>query len=213
MSGIFITIEGGEGTGKTTLIKAIENELTVRGFCVVTTREPGGSSLGEHIRTWLLNRDASVAIGSHAELLLFLAGRAQHIEELIQPSLARGCVVLCDRFNDSTIVYQGIARNLGQEYVAQLCSSVCRGIDPHLTFVLDLDPGTGLARSRAVNKEHAAEGELDRIESEALHFHEKVRKGFLDLAQQAPHRCKIIDAAQSKERVFLEAISALEKVI
>ncbi|HRD55508.1 MAG TPA: dTMP kinase, partial [Parachlamydiaceae bacterium] len=145
---MLITFEGGEGAGKTTLIKELAKALFAVGHHVVQTREPGGSRLGEHIRSWLLKHDFDVKVGKEAELLLFLAARAQHLEELIVPSIKAGKIVLCDRFNDSTIVYQGIARGIGFEKVEKLCQLVSAHTEPALTLLLDVDPVIGLMRTK-----------------------------------------------------------------
>lgn len=210
---LFITFEGGDGSGKTTLINRIAETLSERGLHIVKTREPGGSPLGEHIRNWLLNKNFTVSIGSKAELLLFLTSRAQHIEEVILPSLEEGKIVLCDRFNDSTIAYQGVARGLGKEYVQSLCDLVCGQVTPHLTFFLDIDPEEGLKRSKRVSKENAASGESDRIESEKLKFHQLVREGMLQLARENPERMYILDASQSVDRVFNAALNRLHSLL
>jgi len=208
---LFITFEGGEGAGKTTLIDSVEKDLVSKGYQVLRTREPGGSNLSEHIRGWLLNHDFDVKVGEKAELLLFLAARAQHIEELIKPSLEQGKIVLCDRFNDSTVVYQGIARGLGLETTRQLCELVCEEVQPDLTLVLDLDPVIGLSRTKNAIKENAASGQMDRIESEKLEFHQKVHRGFKQLAAEDTERFVVIDAEQSAQQVFLEAQQAINE--
>lgn len=128
--GFFVTLEGGEGAGKSSLVSFLAQLLKERGYEVVVTREPGGTPLGEMIRHWLLTHQDSIQIGDQAELLLFLAARAQHIEEIIKPALEAGKIVLCDRFNDSTVAYQGVARRLDPVYVQQLCDLVC---GPHST--------------------------------------------------------------------------------
>lgn len=209
MPGVFITLEGGEGAGKTTLIHSLESELHKRGYDVVKTREPGGSKLSEYIRQWLLNHDASIKIGAKAELLLFLAARAQHIEELIQPALAAGKIVLCDRFNDSTVAYQGMARQLGVEAVQSLCDQVCAGLIPDLTFFLDIDPQEGLRRTTHAHKENAGAGHVDRIESEKIDFHQKVRECLQKLAKQFPKRFCTLDATQAPTQVFHAALDRL----
>ncbi len=210
---LFITFEGGEGAGKSTLIERVAAVLQKKGRPVVTTREPGGTQLGEHIRHWLLNRDFIIKVSKPAELMLFLASRAQHLEELIVPALGEGKDVICDRFCDSTIVYQGYARGLGVDYVERLCQLVCQGLAPQLTFYLDVDPAIGLKRSQRVHKEIAKAGTLDRIESESLEFHQKVRKGFLDLAKRYPERIHIIDASQTIEKVGTQVIDILESCL
>ncbi len=211
--GHFITLEGGEGSGKTTLLHQLAAFLSQHGYEVVTTREPGGTPMGETIRNWLLNQHSALAVGHQAELLLFLAARAQHIEEKILPALQAGHIVLCDRFNDSTIAYQGGARGLGVEYVQTLCHLVCGPVTPQFTLLLNVSPEVGLSRSRNVHKEHAASGELDRIESEALIFHRTIQETLEFLAKKEPGRIYSIDATQSQEEVFKEAIAAIEKRI
>lgn len=210
---LFITIEGGEGAGKTTLIDKLATVLTSRGYEIVKTREPGGSRLSNQIRQWLLNREAEIPIGYKAELLLFLSARAQHLEEIIKPALSEGKVVLCDRFNDSTIVYQGLGRGLGMEYVKQLCDSVCENIVPNITLFLDVEPQVGLMRTRSAFKENARQGEVDRIEAERIDFHERVRQGFLTLAKRNPERIHVIDANQNEDAVFRQAKQLLENMV
>lgn len=204
---MFITFEGGEGAGKTTLISRLERELSLLGIQVVKTREPGGSLLSEHIRSWLLNRDFHVKVGKQAELLLFLAARAQHLEELIVPALNAGKIVFCDRFNDSTVVYQGLARGLGEKKTEELCKLVCGSTLPDLTIFLDVDPETGLQRTKKSHKENAANGEMDRIESEGVQFHRSVREGFKKLAYENPERIHTIDASRPKDIVLKEALA------
>jgi dTMP kinase len=211
--GFFITLEGGEGSGKSTLLNLIAEKLTLRGLDVVKTREPGGTKLGEMIRNWLLSPAGDYKIGNQAELLLFLAARAQHIEELIRPSLDAGKVVLCDRFNDSTVAYQGAARHLDPKYVQQLCHMICGPTVPQLTLFLDVDPKVGLLRSQKLDKDHAASGKFDRIEAEKIEFHERVHQAFRDLAKREPFRIYRIDANKSKEAVFTEAMRAIDELI
>lgn len=211
--GHFITLEGGEGSGKTTLLHQLAAFLTQHGYEVITTREPGGTPLGEAIRDLVLHHHASMSIDIEAELLLFLAARAQHIKERILPALKAGQVVLCDRFNDSTIAYQGGARGLGVKYVQELCHLICGPVIPQLTLFLDIPPAIGLARSRHVHKEHAASGELDRIESEEFSFHQKIQEVFEYLAREEPLRIYKIDASKSQDEVRRDAISAIEKLI
>jgi dTMP kinase len=208
---LFITFEGGEGAGKTTLINKLEKVLANEGFSIVKTREPGGSELGEAIRRLLLNRDATFAIHTKAELLLFLASRVQHLEEVIKPALNSGKVILCDRFNDSTVAYQGAGRGLGVDRVQLLCHVVCEGITPDLTFFLNVDPEVGLLRTTHTEKEDAQRGELDRIEAEKLEFHLRVHQAFLAIAEQEPQRFHVIDANQSKEAVFDTAFKIIKQ--
>jgi len=207
MTARFITFEGGEGVGKTTLINFLEDELLRLGFQVIKTREPGGSRFGDQLRKILLETEGP--LDTMAELLLLLAARAEHLSELILPALQSGKVVLCDRFNDSTIAYQGKARGLGMEKVEKFCEEVCQGTLPELTFYLDLDPQVGLERTAKLSKENAGAGLKDRIESEKLSFHETVRKAFLELAGKYPKRIKLIDASLPLAEVKQQALKTL----
>lgn len=211
--GIFITLEGGEGSGKSTLLHQLQDILAQRGYEVIKTREPGGSKLGEKMREWLLMQDSSVSIGKQAELLLFLAARAQHIEELILPALNAGKVVLCDRYNDSTIAYQGGARGLEVSYVQELCRLVCGQVQPDLTLFLDVDPAIGLLRTQGLSKEQALSGQLDRIEAEKLDFHLQVQETFHWLWKQEPKRIWHIDANLSQAEVKQEALKAIDTIL
>lgn len=213
LKGSLITLEGGEGAGKTTLLEGLAARLRSENYEVVTTREPGGSHLGETIRDWLLHQDPLLKIGDKAELLLFLAARAQHIEECILPALKEGKIVLCDRFNDSTVAYQGGARGLGIKYVRELCDLVCGPIVPQLTLFLDIAPEVGLVRSRAVDKKHAAAGQLDRIESQELAFHKHIRETFRLLAKREPLRICKLDASQPSEEVLKRAFVLIQELI
>ena len=198
VAGIFITIEGGEGAGKSTLVRNLTKELESRGYAVLATREPGGSPTGESIRQLLLDNNSKITPIS--ELLLFLASRAQHISEKIEPALAKGMVVICDRFNDSSVVYQGLARGLGFELVRNLCRETCGKPSPDLTIYLDVPPEQGLARA-----ERSA-GKKDRIETESLGFHTLVREGFQKLASLEPDRIKTIDGTLPQRRVLDQAL-------
>jgi len=210
---LFITLEGGEGTGKSTLINQLEEVLVSNGHRVVKTREPGGSALGERIRSLLLDCDHTLGISPHAELMLFLAARAQHIEELIKPALLSGSVVLCDRFNDSTIAYQGYARDLGVDYVESLCQLACHGIEPDLTLFLDVEPYIGLERTKKIAKINSAAGTVDRIEAETIAFHEKVRDGMHELCKRHPKRIKQLDASRSIDEVFTQALDYVNQAV
>lgn len=197
--GFFITFEGGEGAGKTTLIEEVSRQLISDGHQIVRTREPGGTSLGERIRQILLHSDQTMS--AYAELALFLASRAQHLQELILPALTEGKTVLCDRFNDSSIAYQGVARGLGAQKVASVCSFFSQGIEPNLTLYLDIDPELGLSR--------VLRGK-DRIEMEDLRFHQKIREGYHLLQRQYPHRFHSLDASLTLEQVFQAAMQQIE---
>ena len=197
--GLFITIEGGDGCGKSSLTTSLAHELEKRGYSVLRTREPGGTPLSEHLRNLILDLD-SYKVSKRAEMLLFLTARVQHIEELILPALKEGKIVLCERFNDSTIAYQACARDLGVEDVEKLCHLVCDGIEPDVTMLLDLDPKIGLMR---------VPGKKDRLESEKLQFHQQVRQGYLHLADKYPERITLIDATPDQENVLKSALDAL----
>lgn len=201
----FITFEGGEGAGKTTLIDHVEKFLNEQGFTTLRTREPGGTPFGNQIRSWLLDHRSNLKINPKSELMLFLAARAQHIDDVIQPAILAGTIVLCDRFNDSTIAYQGAGRELGIDWVSSLCKMVCGDTLPDLTFFLDVDPIVGLSRTQNANKENASSGQLDRIEAEKVEFHQKVRDAFIGLVKMEQDRFCCLDANQSKETVAAAA--------
>ena len=197
--GLFITFEGSDGSGKSTQLKMAAEFFKNKGFEVVSTRDPGGTLLGLKIREILLHHDGKVA--SYCELFLYLADRAQHIEEKIIPALQEGKVVLCDRYVDSTLAYQGYARGIDTEEILMLNNIVAKSLMPDLTFVFDVS--TEVAEQRV--------GETkDRLESEAKEFHQKVRFGFLELTKKFPDRIKVIDANQEIEKVHFDVIKILE---
>jgi dTMP kinase len=201
--GLFIAFEGGEGSGKTTLIRSVLQTLENHNYPCISVREPGGTALGEGIRALLLDGSLNINICAKAELCLFLAARAQNIRDNIEPALQQGTIVLCDRFNASTIAYQGYARGLGPEAVASFCQWVSEPTLPDVTLYLDVDPAIGLMRSTKLHKEHAAAGCGDRIESEALDFHAAVRQGFKAMADKDSF--VMVDAALPVEVVFDQA--------
>jgi dTMP kinase len=197
-SGLFITFEGGEGAGKSTQIMRLKDRLEARGLEVVTTREPGGSPQAETIRTFLLSGGAR-PLGPLAETMLFAAARADHVAQVIRPALARGAVVLCDRFADSTRVYQGLAGAVAPDTIRALEAIAMGDIRPNLTLIFDLPAEIGLARAgrrRAERHENA-----DRFEDEDLAYHLGIRNGFLALAAAEPERCLVIDAAGPPDQV------------
>ncbi|MDF2550171.1 MAG: tmk [Chlamydiales bacterium] len=202
--GALVTFEGGEGAGKTTLIASLYEALQAKGVLVIKTREPGGSPLGEEIRSWLLRTDGAIA-SEKTELLLFLAARAEHIKRTIEPALEAGALVLCDRFNDSTVAYQGAGRGLGEKEVRSICNFVSGDVQPQLTFYLDIDPRSGLERARRSR----AEG-LDRLEEEELSFHREVRASFQRMKEQEPARFLQLDAEKPADALVQEALSHLE---
>jgi len=198
--GCFITLEGGDGCGKTTLSFALAKELEKKGYSVLRTREPGGTPLSEHLRDLLLQPD-TFAICGRAEMMLFLTARVQHLEEVILPALRSGKIVLCERFNDSTIAYQACARHLGTEQVTKICDLVCDGIAPDLTLLLDVPAHIAIERVK--------DGK-DRLEQEHLRFHEEVRHGYLRLADTHPERIVVLDATTSEQEVFCQAWAIVE---
>ncbi|MCB4793872.1 dTMP kinase [Pseudomonas sp. NP21570] len=188
MKGLFVTLEGPEGAGKSTNREYLAERLRACGVDVVLTREPGGTPLAERIRELLLTpADEPMAVDT--ELLLVFAARAQHLAQVIRPALERGVVVLCDRFTDATYAYQGGGRGLSIERIAQLEAFVQGELRPDLTLIFDLPVEVGLARA-------AARGRLDRFEQEGLRFFESVRRAYLERAKAAPSRYRIIDAGQ-----------------
>lgn len=205
-SPLFITFEGGEGAGKTTLISRLRNFFEERGSEVLSTREPGGTLLGEKLRDIVLNGGTDLTLTPKAELLLFLAARASHVDQLIRPALQQNKIVLCDRFSDSTVAYQGYARSIGIEETEALCSFATSHLEPDLTFYLDLNPEEGFGRMKKASRTQ------DRMESEALSFHQKVREGFLELAKRHPERIKRLDASLSPEEVYVQALKHLESL-
>lgn len=203
----FITLEGGEGGGKSTQADLLARALEAQGRAVVTTREPGGTPLGKKIREILLSgRNHGLAPAS--ELLLYAADRAQHVREVIRPALDQGKIVLSDRFQDSTTVYQGIGRGLNPTWLDLLSEMATEGLKPDLTIILDLDPAIGLKRSHArLQSENSSE---DRFEKEALEFHQKVRRGFLDLAGKEPGRFVVVDATPAPMEIHEKILKVVQ---
>jgi len=202
MRGHFITFEGGDGAGKSTLITRLAEILTQRGYEVVQTHAPGGTTPGKVIRELLLHPQEPLV--DRAELLLFLADRSQQVEQVILPALEAGKVVLCDRYNDSTLAYQGGARGFDLKKVGEMCRFATSDLHPDLTLYLDLDPEIGIERVKSEKKSK------DQIEKENLTFHQKIRKTFHEIGEKEPTRFQIIDAAQSKEAVFDKALQLID---
>jgi dTMP kinase len=199
MKGTFITFEGIEGSGKSTQIALLSNYLTATGVRHVLTREPGGTLIGDQVRKILLD-PANRALDPAAELLLYAAGRAQHLREIIIPALADGTNVLCDRFSDATLAYQGYGRGLNIEMIRALDRIVTAGMRPDLTLLFDIEAASGIARARGRNNSRGLEAEA-RFENEELAFHERVRQGYLTLVAQEPVRIRVVDASSSPEAV------------
>lgn len=194
--GRFITVEGGEGSGKSTLIGGLSGLIRESGQEVVETREPGAGEFGARIRAILLD---GPEIPDRSELFLFLADRSAHVETVIRPAVSRGAWVICDRFVDSTCVYQGIARGLDLAFVESANQFAVGGLMPDRTLLLDIDPQTGLSRVQDEN----------RLDREPLEFHQKVREGFLELARRHPARIKLVDASQPAEKVLTDCWALL----
>jgi len=198
--GKFIVFEGGEGAGKSTQVSLLASHLAERGSEVVVTREPGGTPAAEAIRELVLD-PTHAGLDPRAEALLFAAARAQHVAELIEPALIAGKTVICDRFIDSSVAYQGLGRHLGADRIRELSAWATNALVADLTIVLDIDPVLGLSRAGQVSDSP------DRMESEELSFHEMVRTAFLDAAAQHPTRYAVISASASAEDIAL-AINA-----
>lgn len=204
-NGTFITFEGSEGCGKSTQIRRLAERLRVLGREVVVLREPGGTPVGERIRHLLQHDPEAAAMKPEAELLLFAASRAQLVREVIRPALDRGAVVLCDRFLDSTTVYQGVARALDRQDVAAINAFAVGGTLPDLTILLDLETTEGCRRASS------RKGPADRMEQEGVAFYEAVRHGYLERAREAPERFAIIDASPDEERVEDAVINVIRE--
>ncbi|HEX4823381.1 MAG TPA: dTMP kinase [Candidatus Polarisedimenticolaceae bacterium] len=198
--GFFVTFEGIEGSGKSTQIERLAERLRAAGEPVVVTREPGGSPLGRRLRTLLL-AEGTGTIDALAELLLYVADRAQHLREVVEPALAQGTHVLCDRFADATLAYQGFARGIDLDLIRLLHRTPPLDRKPDRTVLLDLDPDIGLARARKRNDDLGVGGSEGRFENEALAFHERVRNGYLCLAEAEPFRFRIVAAEGAADRV------------
>ena len=199
MKGTFVTFEGIEGSGKSTQIVLLANTLKTSGLHVVLTREPGGTPIGDQVRKILLD-PANSGLDPSAELLLYAASRAQHLHEVIVPALEQGAIVLCDRFSDATLAYQGYGRGLDIEKIRALDRLVTAVMRPDLTVLFDIDAASGLARARGRNSSRGLAAEA-RFENEELVFHERVRQGYLTLARQEPDRIRMVDASPQPEDV------------
>ncbi len=208
--GKFITLEGLDGTGKSTQLRRLAAALRGAGHAVVETREPGGTATGEKIRKVLLD-SGTLGLSPQAEMALMFASRAQHIAEVIEPALARGSIVLCDRFTDSTAAYQGSGRRLGSAAVLELHRVLCGGLQPDLTLLLDSDAASSLGRARRRNKRAsrraaASHDDENRFEQETRAFFSRVREGYLAIAKREPARVAVVDArgtpGQTQQRIL-----------
>jgi len=197
---MFISLEGIEGSGKSTQIRHICDLLNESGVKCAMTREPGGTNIGKKIRSILLDPESAI-MDPYTELLLYTADRIQHIREIICPLINNGNVVICDRYFDATLAYQGVARGLDTAIILNLHQLICRNLKPDLTFLLDLPPHIGLSRAWKQLKNGCRPDAESRFEKETLVFHERVRSGYLELAEKEPDRFRIIDASQSEPQV------------
>jgi len=206
MKGYFITFEGPDGAGKTTQIRLLNDYLRDKGWDTVLTREPGGTPLGEKIRSIILdveNKDMNPI----TEMLLYAAARAQHVSQIIRPALEQGKIVLCDRFVDSSIAYQGFGRGLGLAMVEGVNHYALQGIVPDMTLFFDIDPKKGLERSMIRHRG------MDRLEEEKLDFHKKVYEGFIYLSKKYPERFHVIDANEEIEKIQKSVICKIEQLL
>lgn len=206
MEGIFITFEGPDGAGKTTQVALLEQYLNEKGYETIVTREPGGTPIGEEIRKLLLDVK-HLDMSSATEMFLYAAARAQHVAQLIEPALRDGKIVLCDRFVDSSVAYQGFGRELGMDVVENINCYALNGVIPDLTLFFNLDPEEGLKRGLARSRI------TDRLENEKLEFHRRVFQGFCVLRDKYPCRVKEIHACQSVEKVFQQVLEAVKNLL
>lgn len=208
--GKFITLEGGEGTGKSTQIRRLLDALAAAGIDVIATREPGGTPEAEKIRNLLVQRDGA-DFSPLTEAMMMMAARHEHIVRKIRPALEKGTWVVCDRFADSTRAYQGYGAGVPLDTIDALYDLVSTGLDPDLTFVLDIDPEVGLSRSnRQLNDtQDATEKTEDRFERKGLMYHQRLRQGFLEIARHASHRCVIIDANNDIDAIHARIIAEI----
>ena len=205
--GLFITFEGMDGSGKTTQMERLAARLRAAGREVLVTAEPGGTAIGQQIRRILLD-GANQDLRPTAELLLYFASRAQNVDECIQPGIERGAVILCDRFTDSSLVYQGCGRGLGEETVLELDRIACRGLKPDLTILVDIDVATALERARARNT--ATTSNETRMDEQSVEFHTAVYRAYHALAAAEPERIRVIDGRADRdaiERAIWEAVN------
>lgn len=205
--GIFITMEGPEGAGKTTILKMLGETLKQEGYSVVLTREPGGIPISEQIREVILNKE-NTAMDSRTEALLYAAARRQHLVEKIIPALEKGMIVLCDRFIDSSLAYQGHARGLDMDEIYSINKFAIGDFMPDITFYFDIDPAEGLKRISANNNR-----EVNRLDLEELHFHEKVREGYQLVMERWKERFVRIDASQPVDVVFEQTKTSIIKIL
>jgi len=205
MKGVFISFEGIEGTGKSTQARLLADHLKEKGYRVIQTMEPGGTRISLKIRELLLSME-SKEMDHVAELLLYNAARVQHIKEIIGPGLERGDIVITDRFSDSTVAYQGYARGIDLQLIDSLDMIATKKLRPDITILFDIDVRTGLERNKELGKN-------DRLELEDISFHEKVRKGFLQIAAREPGRITVVDCSESLDRVHQKVVKIISEFL
>lgn len=203
MKGIFITFEGPDGSGKTTQIKLLEKYFKENGYDILITREPGGTDISEQVRSVILDKN-NTEMDRITEALLYAASRAQHVAQVIKPALLKGKAIICDRFVDSSIVYQGIGRNLGIDFVKGINDMATQGIEPDITFLMKISPNEALGRKFSSD-------ECNRLDMEKLEFHNEVYEGYLELENLYPKRIIGIDATRSIEEICDEIINIVSK--
>ena len=202
---MFLTFEGIEGSGKSTIMERMAERLRNQGLHVLMTREPGGTAFGKELRRLLLDaRSADFSV--QAELLLFLADRAQHLQEVIMPALGEGTLLLCDRYADSTLAYQGYGRGMPLEQLERLNAFATGGLWPDMTLLFDVPVELGLARARDRNREEKSEVSEGRFEAERMEFHQRVRAGYLELAAKHPRRYAVVDASAPTDAVLRQSL-------
>lgn len=207
-SGLFVTFEGGEGAGKSTQIRRLADQLRRRGHDVLMTREPGGSPGAEAVRHVLLS-GAAEEFGVRMEAILFAAARNDHVEEVIRPALESGAIVLCDRFIDSSRVYQGVTGNLEPDFIEALQRVAIDGVVPDCTLILDLPAEVGLHRAR----KRGADNAPDRFEREEIETHEKRREAYLEIAEAEPERCRVVNVERPEEEIADEIMTIVEPLV
>ena len=203
--GLFITMEGPDGSGKSTQIELLRDYLSGKGYDIIICREPGGTKISEAIRQVILNKDFT-EMGNMTEMLLYAAARAQLVEEVIRPALENDKIVICDRFVESSAVYQGIARGMGIELVYEINQYAIGDTMPDLTIMIDIDAGTGISRKKK-------QAELDRMDRETMEFHQRVVEGYRKIAVQYPERILKIDGSGSIEDIHRQITAAVDKII
>ena len=202
----FITFEGGEGSGKTTLIELLVKDLEKKGIKTFKTREPGGSKISEEIRNIILNKE-NTEMDYKTEALLYASSRRQHLVEIVNPAIEQGYLVICDRYLDSSLAYQGYARGLGIDEVYDINLYATSGVLPDLTILIDQDPKVGLARIKKNDRD------TDRLDVETITFHENVRKGYLEVANRFPERIKIVNGERTIDEVYKDVLKiVIEKL-